>query len=144
MEASRNRMMRMMKDFSIIDLSIRKHAGEDAPPHPELPLEFVRAKRSYEQQLSVLNYVRETSHPLVENPRPDGVETSLATVERRKLPPEKKRWIPLSNRPASSAQPQAILSPKSRWIGLFWLVGGIAILILLLVLVRRKYVNRPQ
>ena len=143
LEESRIAMMRIMKEMSIIDMSVLEtQVGADALP--ELPLKYVRAKRAYEQRLAVLNYVRETNRPRIEKPRSPGLAASLAALERSRLPAGKKPLIPLPNPPVISTQPIATLAPESRWTGDFWPVGGIAILILLLILIRQEYVTRRQ
>ena len=140
-EASRTRMMRVMHDFSIIDPSImREQVREDSPSHAELPLEFFSAKRSYEQQLSVLNYTREkyrgqSIRQVPEEPRsaPQGI-SPLKTTKLNLL----------ANLPAATAPPLAVQPPQSPWAGYFWLAGGIIILIFVLLLIKWLYANRRK
>ena len=142
-EESRIALMGIMKDRSIIDPSVMgKQAGADALP--EVPLEFIRAKRAYEQQLAVLRYIQESSRHLLEKPRPAQVKVSPATTERSMPTEEKKRLIPLANLPAASTRPVSILPPESRSTGYFWLACCIALLTLVMLLIWRKYAKRQQ
>jgi len=145
-EAYRTKLMRVMKELSIIDPSVMgKHAGENTPPHPE----FLRAKRAYDQQLGVLNHAREEylrmSIPKVaEDPRQAPVGTSPVKLERNDQAEAKFRSKPLINLPAALVPPIANQPPESRWASYFWLIGCIAILLLMLLLMRWLYANRER